>query len=163
MRIAKEELFGPILPVIPYDTVDQAIAYITARPRPLAMYPFGFSGAELDKLLTQTHSGGVSVDDWGWHVFNHDLPFGGIGNSGMGTYHGEEGFRELSHAKGLQALPLVPDGAVLSALRQPGAAAGVQVLPGPRRSFARQEELRSLRAAKSFQEGPYKRLCLPVC
>ncbi len=100
MRIAKEELFGPILPVIPYDTVDQAIDYITARPRPLAMYPFGFSGAELDKLLTQTHSGGVSVDDWGWHVFNHDLPFGGVGNSGMGTYHGEEGFRELSHAKG---------------------------------------------------------------
>jgi coniferyl-aldehyde dehydrogenase len=100
MRIAKEELFGPILPVIPYDTVDQAIDYITARPRPLAMYPFGFSGAELDKLLTKTHSGGVSVDDWGWHVFNHDLPFGGVGNSGMGTYHGEEGFRELSHAKG---------------------------------------------------------------
>jgi coniferyl-aldehyde dehydrogenase len=100
MRIAKEELFGPILPVIPYDTIDQAIAYIAARPRPLAMYPFGFSAADLDKLLTQTHSGGVSVDDWGWHVFNHDLPFGGIGNSGMGTYHGEEGFRELSHAKG---------------------------------------------------------------
>jgi coniferyl-aldehyde dehydrogenase len=100
MRIAREELFGPILPVIPYDTVDQAIDYITARPRPLAMYPFGFDAAELDKLLTRTHSGGVSVDDWGWHVFNHDLPFGGIGNSGMGTYHGEEGFRELSHAKG---------------------------------------------------------------
>ena len=100
MRIAKEELFGPILPVIPYDTVDQAIDYITARPRPLAMYPFGFSASELDKLMTRTHSGGVSVDDWGWHVFNHDLPFGGVGNSGMGTYHGEEGFRELSHAKG---------------------------------------------------------------
>ncbi len=100
MRIAKEELFGPILPVIPYDNIDQAIAYITARPRPLAMYPFGFSDTELDKLLTQTHSGGVSVDDWGWHVFNHDLPFGGVGNSGMGSYHGEEGFRELSHAKG---------------------------------------------------------------
>jgi coniferyl-aldehyde dehydrogenase len=100
MRIAKEELFGPILPVIPYDNIDQAIAYITARPRPLAMYPFGFSAADLDKLMTRTHSGGVSVDDWGWHVFNHDLPFGGVGNSGMGTYHGEEGFRELSHAKG---------------------------------------------------------------
>ena len=100
MRIAKEELFGPILPVIPYDNIDQAIAYIAARPRPLAMYPFGFSGAELDKLMRKTHSGGVSVDDWGWHVFNHDLPFGGVGNSGMGTYHGEEGFRELSHAKG---------------------------------------------------------------
>ena len=100
MRIAREELFGPILPVIPYDTVEQAIDYITARPRPLAMYPFGFGAAELDQLLTRTHSGGVSIDDWGWHVFNHDLPFGGVGNSGMGTYHGEEGFRELSHAKG---------------------------------------------------------------
>ncbi len=100
MRIAKEELFGPILPIIGYDTIDQAIGYIAERPRPLALYPFGFSAPDLDRLMTETHSGGVSVDDWGWHVFNHDLPFGGIGNSGMGSYHGEEGFRELSHAKG---------------------------------------------------------------
>lgn len=99
MRIASEELFGPILPVIAYDSLDQAIAYITARPRPLALYPFGFTNAAIQRLLTLTHSGGVSVDDWGWHAFNHDLPFGGVGNSGMGSYHGEEGFCELSHAK----------------------------------------------------------------
>jgi coniferyl-aldehyde dehydrogenase len=99
MRIAREELFGPILPIIGYASVDDAIRYITARPRPLALYPFGFSSSALPDLLRRTHSGGVTVNDWGWHVFNHDLPFGGIGQSGMGSYHGAEGFRELSHAK----------------------------------------------------------------
>ncbi|SBT03865.1 putative coniferyl aldehyde dehydrogenase [Candidatus Accumulibacter aalborgensis] len=99
MRIAQEELFGPILPIIAYDSLDQAIAYITSRPRPLALYPFGFNDQEIKQLTRCTHSGGMSVNDWGWHAFNHDLPFGGIGNSGMGSYHGEEGFRELSHAK----------------------------------------------------------------
>ena len=99
MRIASEELFGPILPVIAYDSLDEAIAYVTARPRPLALYPFGFGRDQLAHVMRSTHAGGMSVNDWGWHVFNHDLPFGGIGNSGMGTYHGDEGFRELSHAK----------------------------------------------------------------
>jgi coniferyl-aldehyde dehydrogenase len=101
MLVATEELFGPVLPVIPYETLDEAIGYVNARPRPLALYPFGFSREELERISTATHAGGVTVNDWGWHVFNHDLPFGGIGNSGMGTYHGEEGFRELSHAKGM--------------------------------------------------------------
>ncbi len=99
MRIAGEELFGPILPVIGYDSLDEAIAYINARPRPLGMYPFGFDAAGIERLLRVTHSGGMSCDDWGWHAFNHDLPFGGIGNSGMGSYHGVEGFRALSHAR----------------------------------------------------------------
>jgi coniferyl-aldehyde dehydrogenase len=99
MRLAREELFGPILPVVGYESLAQAIGYVNARPRPLALYPFGFSGAELDDILRTTHSGGVTVGDWGWHVFNHDLPFGGSGTSGMGSYHGEEGFRELSHQK----------------------------------------------------------------
>jgi coniferyl-aldehyde dehydrogenase len=99
MKIATEELFGPILPVMAYDKLEDAIAYVTSHPRPLAMYPFGFQGEELERLMTQTHAGGVSIDDWCWHVLNHDLPFGGVGNSGMGTYHGVEGFRELSHAK----------------------------------------------------------------
>jgi coniferyl-aldehyde dehydrogenase len=99
MRIASEEVFGPILPVIGCNSLDEAVAYISVRPRPLALYPFGFGREELAHILRATHSGGVSVDDWGWQVFNHDLPFGGIGNSGMGTYHGDEGFRELSHAK----------------------------------------------------------------
>ena len=99
MAVMKEELFGPILPVVPYDTMEEAIRFINARPRPLALYCFSHDGAERDELLRRTHSGGVSVNDWGWHVINHDAPFGGVGNSGMGTYHGEEGFRELSHAK----------------------------------------------------------------
>jgi len=99
MGLAEEEIFGPILPVIPYDTIEDALAYINARPRPLAIYAFGVEGEELESLKKQTHSGGISINDWGWHAFQHDLPFGGIGNSGMGSYHGEEGFRELSHAK----------------------------------------------------------------
>lgn len=99
MRVMSEELFGPILPVVPYDTMDEAIAFINARPRPLALYCFSHDDTERDRLLHRTHSGGVAVNDWGWQVVNHDAPFGGVGNSGMGTYHGEEGFRELSHAR----------------------------------------------------------------
>lgn len=99
MRILKEELFGPVLPVVAYGTVDDAIDYIQAGERPLALYLFTHDANEHDYVLKQTHSGGVTLNDWGWHVVNHDAPFGGIGNSGMGTYHGEEGFRELSHAK----------------------------------------------------------------
>jgi coniferyl-aldehyde dehydrogenase len=99
MAVMQQELFGPILPVVPYDTIDEAIAFINARPRPLAMYCFSHDGSERDDLLRRTHSGGVAINDWGWQVVNHDAPFGGIGNSGMGSYHGEEGFRELSHAK----------------------------------------------------------------
>jgi len=99
MTVLQEELFGPVLPVVPYDQIDDAIAFIHARPRPLALYCFSADAAERDELLRRTHSGGVSVNDWGWHAINHDAPFGGIGNSGIGNYHGEEGFRELSHAR----------------------------------------------------------------
>ncbi|MBV8379741.1 MAG: coniferyl aldehyde dehydrogenase [Paucibacter sp.] len=99
MRLMQEEIFGPILPVLPYDTLDEAIAHVRRGPRPLALYAFSHDAAERERLLKQTHSGGVTINDWGWHVLNHDAPFGGVGNSGMGTYHGVEGFRELSHAK----------------------------------------------------------------
>jgi coniferyl-aldehyde dehydrogenase len=99
MRIMKEELFGPILPIVPYDDLSDAIQFINARERPLALYCFSHDAEERKALLRRTHSGGVTINDWGWHVVNHDAPFGGIGNSGMGSYHGVEGFRELSHAK----------------------------------------------------------------
>lgn len=99
MRVMQEELFGPILPVVPYDTMEEAIAFINARPRPLALYCFSHDAAERQGLLRRTHSGGVAINDWGWQVVNHDAPFGGVGNSGMGSYHGVEGFRELSHAR----------------------------------------------------------------
>jgi len=99
MALMREEIFGPVLPVLPYDTLDDAIAHVQNGPRPLALYAFSHDAAERERLLKQTHSGGVTINDWGWHVLNHDAPFGGVGNSGMGTYHGIEGFRELSHAK----------------------------------------------------------------
>jgi coniferyl-aldehyde dehydrogenase len=99
MQLMQEEIFGPILPVVEYDRLDDALAYVRRGERPLSLYAFGFDAAERDRLLKETHAGGVTFDDWGWHVFQHDLPFGGIGNSGMGSYHGEEGFAELSHAK----------------------------------------------------------------
>ncbi len=91
MDVLKEELFGPVLPVVPYDSTDDAIRFINERPRPLALYCFSHDNAERDDLLRRTHSGGVSVNDWGWHAINHDAPFGGIGNSGIGNSHGEEG------------------------------------------------------------------------
>lgn len=99
MRVLKEEIFGPILAVVPYDTMQEVVQQIQGRPRPLAMYCFSHDKAERDDLLRRTHAGGVTLNDWGWHLINHDAPFGGVGNSGMGNYHGEEGFRELSHAK----------------------------------------------------------------
>jgi coniferyl-aldehyde dehydrogenase len=103
MRLAQEEIFGPILPVFTYRTMDEVVAHIRAGTRPLALYYFGHDRAESDALLHRTHAGGVTINDWGWHVVNHDLPFGGTGTSGMGNYHGAEGFRELSHAKAVFA------------------------------------------------------------
>ena len=99
MQLMQEEIFGPILPVVEYDRLDDAMALVRRGDRPLSLYAFGLSSAEQQRVLRETHAGGVTLNDWGWHVFQHDLPFGGTGNSGMGTYHGEEGFRELSHAK----------------------------------------------------------------
>jgi coniferyl-aldehyde dehydrogenase len=99
MLLMQQEIFGPILPVIPYDTLDDAIAFVQSRPRPLALYAFTYVAQQRDRLLRATQSGGVSVNDWGWQVLNHDAPFGGSGASGTGSYHGEEGFREMSHAR----------------------------------------------------------------
>lgn len=99
MLLMQQEIFGPVLPVVPYDTLDEAIAFVQHMPRPLALYCFSHDTVARDALLTRTHSGGVTINDWGWHAANHDAPFGGTGTSGMGNWHGEEGFRELSHAR----------------------------------------------------------------
>jgi coniferyl-aldehyde dehydrogenase len=99
MRISQEEVFGPILPVVGYGTLDDAIAYVADHPHPLALYLFSKKAAVRDRVLGETRSGGVTVNDWGWHVVNAAVPFGGVGNSGFGTYHGVEGFRELSNAR----------------------------------------------------------------
>jgi coniferyl-aldehyde dehydrogenase len=99
MALMREEIFGPILPVVAYDKLEDAIGYVQERPRPLALYLFSHDTGAREQVLRNTHSGGVTINDWGWHVMNHDVPFGGSGNSGMGSYHGEEGFRELSQAR----------------------------------------------------------------
>jgi coniferyl-aldehyde dehydrogenase len=96
MLIMREEIFGPILPIKPYDDLNDVIAYINANERPLALYIFSDDKAVQDKVLMNTLSGGVCVNDSMLHVGQHDLPFGGIGNSGMGHYHGLEGFNEFS-------------------------------------------------------------------
>jgi coniferyl-aldehyde dehydrogenase len=101
MRIAHEEIFGPVLPIFPYRDVEEAIAYVNARPRPLALYYFGADDEDRRKVLSRTTSGNVTINGTITHIAQDDLPFGGVGPSGMGAYHGIEGFRTLSHAKGI--------------------------------------------------------------
>jgi coniferyl-aldehyde dehydrogenase len=101
MLVMQDEIFGPLLPIVPYTSIDQAFAYINQRPRPLALYYFGYNKAEQQRVLEQTHSGGVCLNDTLLHVAQDDLPFGGVGPSGMGHYHGREGFLTFSKAKGV--------------------------------------------------------------
>lgn len=95
--LADEEIFGPILPVIGYDKLREAADHILARPRPLAFYPFSQDDQTLKLLLSTIAAGGVSVNDTLLHIAQHDLPFGGLGDSGMGAYHGQAGFERMSH------------------------------------------------------------------
>lgn len=99
MQIMNQEIFGPVLPIIPYNTIDEVIDYINHRDRPLALYLFTNDPIIKKKVISQTVSGGVTINDCGLHAVQHDMPFGGIGNSGMGHYHGFEGFAELSKFK----------------------------------------------------------------
>jgi coniferyl-aldehyde dehydrogenase len=99
MKIMKDEIFGPLLPVKTYDSIDETIAYVNNHPRPLGLYYFGADAGEQERVLARTTSGGVSVNDVVMHVSMEDLPFGGIGPSGMGAYHGIDGFKTFSHAK----------------------------------------------------------------
>jgi coniferyl-aldehyde dehydrogenase len=99
MRVMREEIFGPLLPVRPYDRIDTVISDINQRPRALALYYFGRDGAEQRHVLERTVSGGVTLNDVAMHFLAEELPFGGVGASGMGAYHGEHGFRRFSHAR----------------------------------------------------------------
>jgi coniferyl-aldehyde dehydrogenase len=101
MLLMREEIFGPLLPVIPYEEIADAVAYVNDRPRPLALYFFGPKGPARDMVLQRTTSGGVSINETNLHYGQDDLPFGGVGPAGMGAYHGPEGFKALSHAKGI--------------------------------------------------------------
>lgn len=99
MKLMQEEIFGPILPIIGYDAIDEALAAINARDRPLALYWYGEDSRRRDHVLRHTISGGVTVNDCAVHFLQEDQPFGGVGASGMGAYHGESGFRTFSKEK----------------------------------------------------------------
>jgi coniferyl-aldehyde dehydrogenase len=99
MQIMQEEIFGPVLPVKTYSNVSESVDYINSKDRPLGLYYFGKDKKEQDFVLNNTTSGGVTVNDVISHIQMEDLPFGGVGPSGMGSYHGHDGFKEFSHAK----------------------------------------------------------------
>jgi coniferyl-aldehyde dehydrogenase len=123
-RLMQEEIFGPILPLVPYRGLDEAIAHVNARPRPLALYVFEHDRDAIDAVLSRTVSGGVSVNETLVHIAQEELPFGGVGPSGMGQYHGRAGFETFSkhkpvfHQSRFNGLPLFrpPYGARFEAL-----------------------------------------------
>ncbi|MEZ5613813.1 MAG: coniferyl aldehyde dehydrogenase [Rhodocyclaceae bacterium] len=99
MQVMQEEIFGPLLPVLGYRDLDEAIAYVNARPNPLALYYFDDDRGRIDRVLAQTLTGGVTINDTILHVAQDNLPFGGVGESGKGHYHGFEGFETFSKKK----------------------------------------------------------------
>jgi len=99
MKVMQDEIFGPLMPVKSYARLEQAIDYVNSHPRPLALYYFGNDAARTEQVLSRTTSGGACVNDTMMHIAQEDLPFGGVGPSGMGSYHGREGFLTFSHSK----------------------------------------------------------------
>ena len=118
MLAMQEEIFGPVLPVKTYGRIEEAIDYVNGCNRPLGLYYFGDDAGEREKVLGKTISGGVTVNDVIYHVSADDLPFGGVGASGMGSYHGPEGFRTFSHARSVYTQPKL-DVAGLAGLKPP--------------------------------------------
>ncbi len=99
MAVMQDEIFGPILPVVAMASLEEGIRHVNERPRPLALYYFDDDGRRAEEVLTRTTSGGASVNATLYHMAQHDMPFGGVGASGMGRYHGFDGFRTFSHEK----------------------------------------------------------------
>jgi aldehyde dehydrogenase (NAD+) len=99
MLIMQEEIFGPIVPVLTYKNIDEVIAYISSRPKPLALYIYSNSQNNIEKVLSRTSSGGVTINGFFSHYLENQLPFGGVNQSGMGSYHGVFGFRTFSHER----------------------------------------------------------------
>ncbi|TQV84787.1 coniferyl aldehyde dehydrogenase [Exilibacterium tricleocarpae] len=114
MTVMQEEIFGPLLPIKPYENLDDVLAFINAKERPLALYLFSNDKKLQQQVLTNTISGGVCINDCMMHPAQHDLPFGGIGNSGMGHYHGYEGFVEFSKLRPVFKQARLPGAALLA-------------------------------------------------
>ena len=122
LRLMNEEIFGPILPVVPYDTIDQAIASINAGERPLGLYVFGDDRSQVDRVLDGTSSGGAAVNTCAVQSALPSMGFGGSGMSGMGRHHGIEGFREFSNPRGI--VERGAEGDLIDAFYAPYAKAG---------------------------------------
>ncbi|MFT4192458.1 MAG: aldehyde dehydrogenase family protein, partial [Comamonas sp.] len=125
LQVMQEEIFGPVLPVLTYRDPQEALDYINAHPRPLAAYYFGNDPVRQQAFLDHTTSGAAVINDVMTHATVESVPFGGVGPSGMGAYHGIYGFRRFSHAKAVVAQS--PDGAANLRLRAPYADALAQV------------------------------------
>ena len=113
MTVMQQEIFGPLLPIIGYKGVSEAIDYINSKPRPLALYICSFNKSFQQQILLNTHAGGVCINEAAFHVAIDDLPFGGIGASGMGQYHGSEGFKTFSHGKSVLSRGRISLGSLL--------------------------------------------------
>jgi aldehyde dehydrogenase (NAD+) len=101
MQIMQEEIFGPIVPVLTYKNIDDVIDYISGRAKPLALYIYSNDQKNIDKLLSRTSSGGVTINGFFSHYLENQLPFGGVNQSGMGSYHGLFGFKAFSHERAI--------------------------------------------------------------
>lgn len=127
MKVMQDEIFGPILPVKTYRDINEAIDYVNAHDRPLGLYYFGTDKSEEDHVLGRTISGGVTVNDVLFHNAMEDLPFGGVGPSGMGNYHGHDGFKTFSHARAVYKQPKM-DVAGMAGLKPPYGSATAKTL-----------------------------------
>jgi aldehyde dehydrogenase (NAD+) len=108
-KVMQEEIFGPVLPVVAYDDLDEVIRQIKQRPKPLALYLFTQDESIKKKVLREVSFGGGCINDAVMHIANGELPFGGVGDSGIGNYHGEAGFRAFSHHKSILDKEVTPD------------------------------------------------------
>ena len=113
MRIMQEEIFGPLLPVVASESLDDALEYVQKGERPLALYWFGNDAAKKKQVLEQSISGSVAINETAWQVVQENIPFGGVGPSGMGAYHGEHGFKTFSHMKGVFLQSRISGGSML--------------------------------------------------
>ena len=116
MKVMQEEVFGPVLPVRTYENTTEVVDYVNARPRPLALYYFGQDKQEENMVVSRTTSGGVTVNDVLWHGAQETMPFGGSGNSGMGHYHGYDGFLEFSHRRSILTHPKINIGKMIGVM-----------------------------------------------
>ncbi len=107
--VMQEEIFGPVLPVLAVDSVEEAVAFVNGRPKPLALYVFSGDKSETETIVDRTSSGGVCINHTLFHITPPSMPFGGVGDSGMGRYHGRAGFEEFSNMKPVMVKPTKPD------------------------------------------------------